>query len=183
MVFLIGCKYSSEMVMCPLWCGEGTVFDFETKSCVLDHSVMQDMECDPRNDRCVNDMFCSPTYFKCMKNMNLGQKCPDFVGNDIITCNARQNLYCIEGYCLPVSNDMNKCANVRCQQGYQCDPLSGSCSMIPCHNVMSCQQGEFCNRHTKMCERYRNEGESCLQYEDYCKTGLTCNSNNICVRG
>lgn len=149
--------------MCPLWCGEGTIFDSDSRSCVIDNSVMQDMECDPRNDRCVNDMFCSPTYLKCMKNMNLGQKCPDFVGNDVITCNARQNLYCTGGYCLPIQNYIN-------------------IQYASCQNNMSCQQGEFCNRHTKMCERYRNEGESCLQIEDYCKTGLTCSSTNICIR-
>lgn len=171
------------MVFCPQ-CGKGTVYEYETNSCVIDHSDLSNMECDPRNDNCGNGMFCSPTYMRCMKNMELGQKCPDFVGNDVITCNANQNLYCINGYCLPLSNGNNMCSMLRCQQGYRCDPYSGKCikEMNYCNFGMPCNQGEFCNKHTNMCERYRNEGENCLQSDDYCRQGLKCSQENVCIK-
>ncbi|RNA36635.1 hypothetical protein BpHYR1_016074 [Brachionus plicatilis] len=183
LVFLIGCKLSTGMVICPIWCGEGTILDPNTNTCIVDNSGMYDMECDPRNDKCGFDMFCSPTYMKCMKNMELGQKCPDNIGNEIITCNADKNLYCLNGYCLPNSFNIDKCSMVKCEQGYRCDPNLGYCIKMnyQCYNGMPCQQGEFCNKHTNMCERYRNEGESCIQSDDYCKLGLKCSSKNFCI--
>ncbi|CAF0957655.1 unnamed protein product [Brachionus calyciflorus] len=188
---------AASLASCPIGCGKGTVMDPKTLLCVLPSSLGSTLGlgevCDTLDDRCNTNLFCSPSYLKCMETLTEGQTCPSFVGNSVVLCNKQlKNMYCINGVCRKLNQ--NNCNLVPCAVGYVCDSQSGTCVQNqnekmcnPANNRQDCDPYRnldlFCNPYRRVCERYRLAGEACNNDMDFCnqRLGLKCGPKYVCI--